>query len=223
MKGTISQWKDDKGFGFITSEEEESKVFFHISSLTTEGKRPEIGDSVIFVTQTDNQNRLKATSVAIEGMAKTSHYHKQTLKVEPISKNFFDYFLIVILLASITYAGFTYFKTTSLENSLIFGIPAVIAFLLLSRQKKPKSTSFQCTKCKKIELFNTRTIQAWNGGFSRLYCNSCHIQWLKNKPRQEPEYYSKKSSGCLGTFTLVMGTMLIGGYSIINWFVQTVI
>ncbi|MGK0292331.1 MAG: cold shock CspA family protein, partial [Porticoccaceae bacterium] len=61
MKGKISQWKDDKGFGFIVAEESGEKVFFHISSITTKELRPKIGDSVVFVSTTDNQNRLKAT------------------------------------------------------------------------------------------------------------------------------------------------------------------
>jgi cold shock CspA family protein len=32
MKGKISQWNDEKGFGFILSEDGVQKVFFHISS-----------------------------------------------------------------------------------------------------------------------------------------------------------------------------------------------
>jgi cold shock CspA family protein len=221
MNGKISQWKDDKGFGFITSDDGQ-KVFFHISSLITKGRRPEIGDSVVFASKTDNQNRLKASSVAIEGLTKTSKYQGHN-KVEPKTKNGFDYILIFALVASVAFTAYTYFKSNSIENSIIFGIPAVIAFILLGRQKKPKSSSFNCTKCKKIELYDTRTISAWNRGFTRLYCNACHVQWLRNNPRQEKNYSSNKSEGCLGAFTLIVGISLFGGYSVLNWIVQTVI
>jgi cold shock CspA family protein len=219
MKGKISQWKDDKGFGFIIAEESGDKVFFHISSLTTKERRPKIGDSVVFVSITDNQNRLKATSVAIEGLVKTSQFQKQSLRVEPKTKSVFDYLLVITLLASVAFTGLTYFKTGSLENSWMFGIPAIVTFLLLGRQKKPKSSSFQCSKCRKIELYDTRTIQAWNRGFTRLYCSSCHINWLKNNPRQEQVYPSNKGNGCLGMSLLIISITLSGGYSIINWFV----
>ncbi|MGB5684640.1 MAG: cold shock domain-containing protein [Candidatus Electrothrix sp.] len=221
MNGKISQWKDDKGFGFITSNDDQ-KVFFHISSLTTKGRRPKIGDSVVFVSKTDNQNRLKATSVAIEGLSKTNKYQSQN-KVEPKTKNGFDYILIFAFVISVGFAAYTYFKSNSIEISIIFCIPAVIAFILLGRQKKPKSSSFNCTKCRKVELYNSRTISAWNRGFTRLYCNSCHIKWVRNNPRQEQNYSSDKSGGCLGVFALIVGTALFGGYSFVNWLVQTVI
>ncbi|GAB2683361.1 cold shock domain-containing protein [Aliiglaciecola sp. 3_MG-2023] len=223
MKGTISQWKDDKGFGFITSDDNQ-KVFFHISSLTTKSRRPEIGDIVVFTEKMDNQNRLKATSVAIEGLSKTNHYKSNT-DVEPKTKNFFDYLLILVLVSSIVFTAYIYFKSNNIEGSIIFVIPAVIALILLNRQKKPKSSSFRCTRCKKIELYDSRTISAWNRGFTRLYCNSCHLQWLRSRPRHEQEkvYSSNKSGGCLGTFTLILTTSFLGGYSVVHWLVQTVI
>ena len=223
MKGKISQWKDDKGFGFITSDDNQN-VFFHVSSLTTKSRRPKIGDVVVFTQKNDNQNRLKATSVAIEGLSKTSQYKSNT-QVEPKTKNFFDYLLILILLISVAFSAYIYFKSNNIESSVIFAIPAVVAFILLNRQKKPKTSSFSCTKCKKIERYDSRTLSAWNRGFTRLYCNPCHVQWLRSRPRHEQEevYSSSKSGGCLGMFTLIATTSILGGYSVVNWFVQTVI
>ncbi len=220
MNGKISQWKDDKGFGFITTDDGQ-KIFFHISSLTTKSRRPQIGDSVVFSSKTDNQNRLKATSVEIEGLAKTGKYESNS-NVEPKTKNAFDYLLIVVLLVSIIVMAKVYFDSKNIEQSILFGIPALIAFILLNRQKKPKSRSFNCTKCKKVELYDKRTISAWNRGITRLYCKACHVQWLKQNPRQEETYSPSKSGGCLGMFILILGTTLFGGHSAVNWLVQTV-
>lgn len=64
MNGKISQWKDDKGFGFIASDDGQ-KVFFHISSLTTKGRRPEIGDCVVFTSTTDAQNMRQALQLKV--------------------------------------------------------------------------------------------------------------------------------------------------------------
>ncbi|PKG76346.1 hypothetical protein CXF86_02465 [Shewanella sp. GutCb] len=222
MKGKISQWKDDKGFGFITSDDNQ-KVFFHVSSLTTKGRRPEIGDIVVFVEKKDDQNRLKATSVAIEGLPKTSNYKSHT-QVEPKTKNIFDYILIIVLVISVVFTAYIYFKSSNIESSVIFGVPAVIAFLLLNRQKKPKNSSFNCSKCKKNERFGSRSITAWNRGLTRLYCNTCHVQWLRSRPsnNQAEVYSSSKRGGCLGVFTLIATTATLGGYSVVDWLVQSV-
>jgi len=222
MKGKISQWKDDKGFGFITSDDNQ-KIFFHVSSLTTKGRRPEIGDVVVFFEKTDDQNRLKATSVAIEGLPKKTNYKNHT-QVEPKTKNSFDYILIIVSVISVVFTAYIYFKSSNIERSVIFGVPAVIAFLLLNRQKKPKSSSFNCSKCKKAEPFGSRSITAWNRGLTRLYCNTCHVQWLRSRPRHEQKevYSSNKNGGCLGVFTLIAGTAIFGGYSVVDWLVQSV-
>lgn len=218
MNGKISQWNDDKGFGFITSEDNE-KVFFHISSLTTKSRRPEIGDIVSFLTKTDNLNRLKAMSVAIEGLTKTSKYHRQS-NVEPKTLNAFDYMLIVIIIVSLASAAYIYFKSNNIVRVIIFGLPVVISFILLARQKKPKGSSFNCFKCKKIQCYDTRTISAWNSGFTRLYCDFCHVQWLNSRPQQYESYSSNNSSGCLVVFALIIGTSF-SGYSVVNWLMQT--
>jgi cold shock CspA family protein len=68
MRGKISHWRDDKGFGFILPEDGTEKLFFHISSVKTRGRRPRIGDSVLYESARDSQNRLQAKAVVIEGV-----------------------------------------------------------------------------------------------------------------------------------------------------------
>ncbi|MFM5879828.1 cold shock domain-containing protein [Aeromonas sanarellii] len=54
MKGKITQWNDDKGFGFITPEDGSEKTFFHISAVSPKDRRPQINDEVLFETETDS-------------------------------------------------------------------------------------------------------------------------------------------------------------------------
>lgn len=220
MKGKISQWKDDKGFGFITAENGK-KVFFHISSVAIRSRRPQVGDSVIFRATTDNQNRLKATEVAIKGLDKAEK--RLNNKVEPKTKDALDYLLILLTLIFTILAFLTFSKSHSILQPLILGALGAIPLLLLNRPKKPKNASFQCFKCKKNEAYGQRTIAAWNRGFSRIYCNTCHAQWIRNNPQQEKDFSSNRNGGCLGTFTLIITASLFSGYSIINWFIHTVI
>ena len=39
-KGKLIEWKDDRGFGFIKSDDGDKQVFLHISVLNRAGRRP---------------------------------------------------------------------------------------------------------------------------------------------------------------------------------------
>ncbi|AUV12222.1 hypothetical protein C2U39_08545 [Aeromonas sp. ASNIH3] len=67
MKGKVTQWNDGKGFGFITPEDGSEKIFFHISAVNPNDRRPQINDEVLFETDTDSQRRVRATEVYYEG------------------------------------------------------------------------------------------------------------------------------------------------------------
>jgi len=61
LKGIVDKWSDDKGFGFIISQEF-GRVFFHISKMHG-NRRPTVGDSVFFLLEYDEQERPTAGHV----------------------------------------------------------------------------------------------------------------------------------------------------------------
>lgn len=219
MKGKISQWSDDKGYGFITTPEKKGKVFFHISSIRTRGRRPEIGDSVDFEFGKDKNGKIRATAVIINGLPETDRSNKKSiLKVEPPKKNAFDFLLIAILLSSLGFSGFTFLTSQSIETSWPFSVPALVAFMLLGRSKKPKQEHYSCAKCKTVERFNSRTIEAWNRGATRLFCNKCHHEWIKNNSSEQKSYLAaSRSRGCLGAFLVISIMPMLGGLAIFQW------
>lgn len=220
MKGKIDQWNDVKGFGFIKPDNGSEKIFFHISSIKTNSRRPKIGDIVLFDSIRDTQQRLKAKSVVIEGATKAVNQISKSKigTIEPPKKNFIDYILMLVCALSIISAGINFFQSRAIEKSLLYGIPAVIALIVLNRQKKPKEKSFSCAGCRKISDFDARTIEAWNRGFTRLYCKSCHLEWLKNNPNQDLPLQGNRS-GCLGSFALLIIIPSLGSILLYNWFV----
>ena len=216
MKGKISQWNDDKGFGFITVKEKKGRVFFHISSIKTRSRRPEVGDNVEFDLGKDKNGKVRATSVAIEGLSKSPTNKSGYIKVEPPKKNILDFLLIAIAIASVGYSSYSFYLIQNLEIVWPYLVPGAIAFFLLGRSKKPKQEHFSCAKCKAVERFNPRTISAWNRGMTRLFCSKCHSDWVKNNPRQQANYRSG-SSGCLGMLLVLSALPIIGGVTIYQW------
>ncbi len=219
MKGKIAQWKDDKGFGFIQPEDGSEKLFFHVSSVKTDTHRPQVGDSVRYEPMRDAQQRLKAKGVVIEGLTRSARtsQKKQPVQTELPKKTAFDYISILVVLGSLTAAGFEFYRTNVIESSWPFGIPAVIAFFILNRQKKPKDKSFYCSRCRKVVAHDARTIQAWNNGSIKLYCRACHIQWLKDNPRQEHASMQSQRRGCLGLLALMLAIPALGSMGLYHW------
>jgi cold shock CspA family protein len=221
MRGKISQWKDDKGFGFIIPEDGTDKLFFHITSVKTCNRRPQIGDTVLYESMVDSQNRLKAKSVVIEGVIPLpgSQNNSRFILTKPPQKNALDYSLIFILLGSLVAAGFNFIKTESIESSILYGIPALVAFLLLNRAKKPKEKKFSCARCKIVAEHDARTITAWNKGFLKLYCSSCHRKWLDDNPTQQYTSAYSRGGGCLGVLAILVIVPIISGVLLYQWFV----
>jgi len=60
IQGRLSQWHDDKGYGFITPLPSGPRIFLHISALADSGLRPRQGDLLEFVPVKDSDGRLKA-------------------------------------------------------------------------------------------------------------------------------------------------------------------
>ena len=66
-QGKISNWKDDKGFGFITPNGGGGQVFVHISSFANRRRRPEGNEIVSYEIKTDAKGRAQAESVTFVG------------------------------------------------------------------------------------------------------------------------------------------------------------
>jgi cold shock CspA family protein len=68
-KGKLKRWNDDKGFGFIAAADGKRDVFIHISALKRVGRRPRIGDVIVYQIHTDNFGKIRAVNARIEGVA----------------------------------------------------------------------------------------------------------------------------------------------------------
>ena len=67
-RGILKSWNDDKGFGFIQPEGGGAQVFVHISAVRGD-RRPQAGETVLYVPGSDAQGRARAQHMRHAGLA----------------------------------------------------------------------------------------------------------------------------------------------------------
>jgi uncharacterized membrane protein YsdA (DUF1294 family)/cold shock CspA family protein len=70
LKGKISEWNDDRGFGFIAPAEGGERVFCHIKAFAERSSRPELGKIVTYGLARDERGRPRATQIRYAGTAR---------------------------------------------------------------------------------------------------------------------------------------------------------
>lgn len=63
IEGRLTKWQDDRGFGFIEPRSGGDPVFVHVSAFPRDGRRPAVGETLLFDIATDERGRKRATAV----------------------------------------------------------------------------------------------------------------------------------------------------------------
>ncbi|MDY0056528.1 MAG: cold shock domain-containing protein [Methyloversatilis sp.] len=63
IEGRLTKWQDDRGFGFIEPRSGGEPVFVHVSAFPRDGRRPAVGETLLFDIETDERGRKQARAV----------------------------------------------------------------------------------------------------------------------------------------------------------------
>lgn len=63
LQGKISDWNDDKGFGFVEQNGGGERAFVHIKAFKSRSRRPSNGDIIIYELVREKTNRYKADNI----------------------------------------------------------------------------------------------------------------------------------------------------------------
>jgi uncharacterized membrane protein YsdA (DUF1294 family)/cold shock CspA family protein len=78
LAGRISNWNDDKGFGFVMPHDGGIRAFVHIKAFQFGSRRPVDGDLISYETSKDAQGRINAINARFAGQKKVEKREPRT-------------------------------------------------------------------------------------------------------------------------------------------------
>lgn len=130
-QGRITDWKDDRGFGFITRNDGAAKVFMHISALPGQGPRPSVGMLVTYQLGKSTDGRSRAEEVRFVETSATPRRISSDKLMAGLS-------LIVLLLP----AAYVAWVRISHPGSTV---SASFYKIVFAREALKSNTEFRCT------------------------------------------------------------------------------
>ncbi|MFT5663028.1 MAG: uncharacterized membrane protein YsdA (DUF1294 family)/cold shock CspA family protein [Gammaproteobacteria bacterium] len=70
LEGKVTNWNDDKGFGFVEPNGGGERAFVHIKAFKPRSRRPVNGEVIIYELVRENDNRYKAENIKFVSGAK---------------------------------------------------------------------------------------------------------------------------------------------------------
>jgi uncharacterized membrane protein YsdA (DUF1294 family)/cold shock CspA family protein len=153
-QGKITNWKDDKGFGFITPNGGGQQVFVHISSFSNRERRPVGAEIVTYELRVDEKGRAQAQRVAFLGERMQSNGPSVR---NNISLAFASFFLVSL-------AGAAFASKLPLAVPAFYLGASVVAFLAYALDKSAAKNDQWRTQESTLHFFSL--IGGWPGALA---------------------------------------------------------
>ncbi len=82
-QGRLSDWNDDKGFGFVVPSGGGDKAFVHIKAFAGASRRPANGDLISYTLSRDARGRLQANLIRFAGLTKPTDDRAKPGRIGP--------------------------------------------------------------------------------------------------------------------------------------------
>lgn len=150
-QGKITNWKDDKDFGFITPKEGGNQVFIHIKAFSNNKRRPVLNDAVTYELVADPKNRVRAGKALFVDSGSPIAFSNIKFPV-----SLFLSVIFVLFVAALTFAG----KLSYIVLGLYLGT-SIVAFSAYALDKSAAQNNRWRTQESTLHLLGL--IGGWPG------------------------------------------------------------
>ena len=119
LRGKLTKWKDDRGFGFITPIRGGRQVFVHIKAFTNQHRRPIGNEFVTYETASDDSGRLRAEHVEFMGDDSISVADRWTTALT-ISLLFFIFLGVSVFIGQLPFVVLALYVVLSVISFLVY-------------------------------------------------------------------------------------------------------
>ena len=165
-QGRITEWRDEKGFGFITPNGGGERIFLHIKSFKSHSRRPATGQLVNFERSTDDKGRPRAEKVELAASTKTPGPTRPgKLPATPVALAFLA-----------TLAGLAFFERLPIVVPLACTVMSLLAFVAYAIDKSAAREGRRRTPESTLQLL------ALAGGWPGALLAQRHLRHKSAKP-----------------------------------------
>lgn len=165
VKGTIKNWDQKKGFGFVTPTQGNRDVFVHKTAFPRYSPDPLVGDQIVYILENDADGRPAAKSARFEAPKKSTQP-----KRKPVKRSTFSLLLALSTLSALLIGWFLGYVQAVL--AVYIPVMSLLTFLIYARDKSKAQNDGWRTSERTLHVFGL--IGGWPGAaFAQ--------QWLRHK------------------------------------------
>lgn len=150
--GRITEWHDDKGYGFVVPNGGGERAFVHVKKFERLRRRPEEGDLLSYEVARDEKGRLAATRVRVAGQAVATQDKTSKLRIPHA-------FLGFMAIAAIAFAAWR--EWLPMPAVVVYSLMSVLAFGAYWRDKSAAQENARRTPERELHLVSV--VGGWPG------------------------------------------------------------